>query len=254
MYYFFTQILAKVLKSKNLQISVHVYDTINKLIKRYRTEMKSRALYSEIIITIQEIAKILTEDGVTCINYFYSQEKNNNRDMTILYLNLLNYIVNIFFSLNAQDFPEFFEDNLVSWMGILKASIDFEINITDITLNSLYLKVKKSGMKALNMYCTNYYEDFLQYHNDFFPSVWSLVQIIKHEQQYEKLIKELLDYYKVLMQYRRCSLDSDSVRLLINNLIIPEMRLSGKELDDFEDNAVNFLKIELEESDMDSSI
>jgi exportin-2 (importin alpha re-exporter) len=226
---------------------------INKVIKRYRSEMKSRALYTEIIVTIQEIAAILTEDGITCINFFYSDERNKNRDACLLYLNLLNHIINIFYSLNSQDFPEFFEDNLNSWMAILRASIDFTLNITDVPMNSLFLKVKKSSMKSLNLYCNNYYEDFSQFHNDYYASVWSLVQIIKHEQHYEKLIKELLVYYKILFQFRRCNLDSDSITLLINNLIIPEMRLTGKELDDFEDNPINFLKVELEESDMDSS-
>ena len=227
---------------------------INKVIKRYRSEFKSRALYTEIQTTIDEIAALLTEDGITCINFFYSEERHKDRETTLLYLNLIKHIVNIFYSLNAQDFPEFFEDNLSSWMGILKGALDFTLNMGNVATNSLFLKVKKSAMKALNLYCTNYYEDFSQYHNEYFASVWSLVQIIKHEQEYEKLIKELLDFYKVLFQYQRCTgFDSNLIQHLINNLIIPEMRLGGKELDDYEENAINFLKIELEESDMDSS-
>jgi len=154
--------------------------------------------------------------------------------------------------LNSQDFPEFFEDNLSSWIGILKGALEF--SLTDNLALRLYIRVKKSAMKALNLYCSNYYEDFSQYHNEFYPSVWNLVLFVKHEETYSKLIKESLDYYKILFQHKRLQgFDTSTIKHLINGLIIPEMRLTSRELDEFEDNPINFLKVELEEADMDSS-
>jgi exportin-2 (importin alpha re-exporter) len=243
------------LKNKNFQISVDIYDIIFQIIKRYRYEFKSYALFEEIKATISEIAPAMTEDGITCINFFFSDEKSN-REMCILYLTLIKHIINIFISLNFQDFPEFFEDNLKSWIGILKGSLDFSMGIpsNDRVLNSLFIKVKKVAMKALNLYCNNYYEDIIQSHNDFLPSVWNLLNLIKHDETYAKLIREILDYYKILFQYKRTvGFESSTIQHLINNLIIPEMRMTNKEMDDFEDNPINFLKIELEEADMDSS-
>ncbi len=248
-------ILASVLKSNNPEISVEVYDLIQKIIKRYRSEFKSRALFAEIIKTIDNIAGQLTQDATTCINFLFSNQ-NSNRDMAVLYLTILHRTLNIFQSLNAQDFPEFFEDNLQSWFQILKGAIDFSIPISsnDSALHRLYIKVKKVVMRALNFYCNNYYEDFAQYHDSFLGSVWNLFTQVKPEQKYEKLIKQLLDYYQNLFKYNRASgFDGNAIQTLINNLIIPEMKLTAKELDDFEDNPINFLKIELEEIDMDSS-
>lgn len=228
---------------------------IHKITKRYRTEFKSNLLFKEIINTINLIARIFTDDAVSCINFLFSENKDN-REMSLVYLALLKNILNIFYSINIQDFPEFFEDNLSTWINILKGSLNFQIafNLNDHHLTNLYIKTKKRAMAGLNLYCRNYSEDIAQYYNQFIPCVWNLIGFVKHEQIYEKLIKEMLDYYKIIFQHNRHQdLDMQSVQYLINNMILAEMRLTAKELDDFEDNPTHFLKVELEEVDMDSS-
>lgn len=117
-----------------------------------------------------------------------------------------------------------------------------------------YIKLKTVGMKCLNLYCNNYYDDIINNHDEFIPIVWNLLSFAKTDITYSKLVKQLLDYYKILFQYNRAKgFDDTSIQHLINNLVIPNMQLTLKELEDYEDNAINFLKIELEEVDMDSS-
>lgn len=249
------QFYSGILKNQNHQISVDIYEIINRIIKRYRVEFKSYSLFSEIKLTLDEISQILTDDGIGCINFLFSDAKNN-RDGAFLYCTLLKHILNIFISLNFQDFPEFFEDNLKNWIGILRGALDFTLNIpsNDLVLNALFIKVKKVAMKGLNLYCNNYYEDIANYHSEFLPSVWNLLSMIKHEETYAKLIREILDYYKILFQYNRTTgFDPSTIQHLVDSLIVPEMRLTNKEMDDFEENPINFLKVELEEADMDSS-
>jgi exportin-2 (importin alpha re-exporter) len=240
------------LNNKNPQISTEIYHLINKIIKRYRIEFKSYELYEEIKQTIREIASIMTEDGIACINFLFAEP--NNKAGCFLYMTMLKHILNIFYSLMFQDFPEFFEDNLKSWMGILKGAIDFNIPLDDRQILILYLKAKRTAMMGLNLCCNSYSEDITEHHNDFLPSVWNLVNFVKQDENYSKLVRELLDYYKILFQYNRTTgFSSETVQHLVNNLIIPNMRMTDKEFDDFEDNPVNFLKVELEEADMDSS-
>jgi exportin-2 (importin alpha re-exporter) len=228
---------------------------IHKIIKRYRFEFKSHDLFEEIILTISQIGKLLTEDATTCIQFLFSNDKNN-RDAVLYYLKMYNNIINIFYSLNAQDFPEYFEDNLSTWMNLLKGGLTYSLNIdsNDLDLLRLFIQSKKTTMKALNLYCQNYYEDFMNSHNDFIQDVWNLTGMVKCEQIYEKLNKELLDYFKFLFQYNRASgISYDQIQNLVGNLIVGEMKLTSKEIEDYDDNQVNFLKVELEEADMDSS-
>lgn len=174
--------------------------------------------------------------------------------MCFLYMTMLKHILNIFYSLMFQDFPEFFEDNLKAWMDILKGSLDFSVPLDNPYDLNLFLKVKKTAMRCLNLCCNNYSEDIVDYHNNFIQSVWNLVTLVKQEDSYSKLVRELLDYYKILFQYNRSSgFNPDTIQHLINSLIIPNMTMTNKELDEFEENAINFLKVELEEADMDSS-
>jgi exportin-2 (importin alpha re-exporter) len=169
-------------------------------------------------------------------------------------MTMLKNILNIFYSLMFQDFPEFFEDNLKAWMDIVKGALDFSIPLDDRNIIGLFLKVKSTGMHCLNLCCTNYSEDIVDYHNDFIPTVWNLAAMVKQDESYSKLVKELLDYYKILFQYNRSSgFHPDTIQHLINNLIIPNMKMTEKELDEFEENAIGFLKVELEEADMESS-
>lgn len=194
----------------------------------------------------------MTQDCIIFINSLFS--KDTNPEQAALYLQLTTCILQIFLSFNSPDFPEYFEDNLDSWMRILKSVIDIDLNL-DGQMFRYFIKMKTIGMRCLNLYCVNYFDDFYDYHNGFIQSVWNLLKYARTDIMYAKLVKQLLDYYKTLFQGNRASgmFDQNAVQLLIDNLVIPNLQLTSKELDDFEENAINFTRIELEEVDMDSS-
>jgi hypothetical protein len=140
-------------------------------------------------------------------------------------------------------------------MKILNAVLDIDLDLEGQNIFRNLIKMKTIGMRALNLYCNSYYDDFIEYHNNFISTVWKLLKYARTDLIYAKLVKQLLDYYKTLFQYNRTGniFNQEAVQLLIDNLVIPNLQLTLKELDDFEDNAINFTKIELEEVDMDSS-
>jgi exportin-2 (importin alpha re-exporter) len=196
----------------------------------------------------------MTQDSITFISYFYNKDAINPEQLA-LYLQLTTCILHIFFSFNSPDFPEYFEDNLETWMKILKSVLDFDIKL-DNQMFRYFIKMKTIGMRCLNLYCTNYYDDFFEHHNIFIETVWNSLKYAQTDLVYAKLVKQLLDYYKTLFQGNRAGqvFNQDAVQLLIDNLVIPNLQLTSKELDDYEENPINFTRIELEEVDMDSSI
>jgi exportin-2 (importin alpha re-exporter) len=214
--------------------------------------MKSYSLISEMKNSIACIAPVMTEDAIFFLNTFLSLQKESIEPIRVeLYTKTMTLILKIFYSLNSQDFPEFFEDNLESWMSILRGSLEVMVNVD----MRLLIKFKAAGLRALNLYCLNYYDDFTAYHDAFIPIVWNMMTFARTGIEYAKIVKQLLDYYKVLFQFNRgkSSFNSENIQFLIDGLVIPNMSMTDKELDDFEDNPINFLKIELEEIDMDSS-
>lgn len=223
--------------------------------------MKSYGLFEEIICTINNIAQVMTQDAMEILgNLINKPNEVENPAQILLHIKILNSIICLFHQINYQDFPEFFEDNLNSWMNILKAAIEFTLPqnfFNDLIIFKTFLRLKTKTMRALNLYCYNYYEDFKDYHDSFIQPVWNLLLITKNDDVYHKLTKELLEYYKLLFNNDRINSQSFNVteisQHIIQNLIIPNMKLCSKELDDFEDNPVNYMKVELEEVDMESS-
>ena len=208
----------------------------------------------------------MTEDAINIIKFFNSYNNNNNglnnnNDALLKQcLQIMNKIMSIFYSLNYQDFPEFFEDNLNSWIAILNDTLllpnkSSDIININISLSELILKVKAKTLKNINLYYSNYYEDIEKFVQELSCSVWTLMcksQMINDN--YSKLMKELLDFFKTGFQMGKMSgLKLEEIKQIFEYIILPNLSMSQKEYDDFQENPIEFLKVEFEEYDMSSN-
>jgi len=253
--------IGDILNKHDSSKSRHIYNLITKIIKRYHIESKSDSLFREIIYTMDKICKPMTDDAINIIKYFNTYN-NGNDDLMLQCLQMMNKIMSIFYSLNYQDFPEFFEDHLTEWITILNDTLLLpnktgEINNNNInpSLHGLILKVKAKTLKNINLYYSNYYEDIEKYAQDLCGSVWTLMcksKIISDN--YSKLMKELLDFFKSGFQMGKINnLKIEQLNQIFEYIILPNLSISSKEREDFLENPVEFLKIEFEEYDMSSN-
>ena len=253
--------IGDILNKHDSSKSRHIYNLITKIIKRYHIESKSDSLFREIIYTMDKICKPMTDDAINIIKYFNTYN-NGNDDLMLQCLQMMNKIMSIFYSLNYQDFPEFFEDHLTEWITILNDTLLLpnktgEINNNNInpSLHELILKVKAKTLKNINLYYSNYYEDIEKYAQDLCGSVWTLMcksKIISDN--YSKLMKELLDFFKSGFQMGKINnLKIEQLNQIFEYIILPNLSISSKEREDFLENPVEFLKIEFEEYDMSSN-
>ena len=254
---FIGEILNKHISSKSL----YIYNLITKIIKRYHIESKSDPLFREIIYTMDKICKPMTDDAINIIKYFNTYNNTDNKDIMMQCLQMMNKIMSIFYSLNYQDFPEFFEDHLTEWITILNDTLllpnktgDINNNI-DPVIYELILKVKAKTLKNINLYYSNYYEDIEKYAQELCSSVWTLMcknKVIKDN--YSKLMKELLDFFKSGFQMGKINnLNMEQLNQIFEYIILPNLSMSQQEIEDFQENPVEFLKIEFEEYDMNSN-
>ena len=252
--------IGDILNKHDLAKSKHIYQLLTKVIKRYHLESKSEPLFREIINTMKYICQPMTDDALTIMKYFNDYNQSNaNNDIMKECLITINKIMSIFYSLNYQDFPEFFEDHLKEWITILNDVVllpnkTSKINTIDSSLHDLVTKVKAKTLKNINLYYSNYYEDVEQYVNQFCSSVWTLMCQSKISDNYSKLMKELLDFFKWGFQMQRIkNLTIDQLNQIIENIILPNLTMTDTERDEFLDNPLEFLKIEFEEYDMSSN-
>ena len=251
--------IGDVLKKHDFSKSKHIYDLLPKIIKRYHIESKSEPLFREIINTMNYICQPMTEDALNIIKIFNNYDpKNVNNEYMAQLLQMMNKIMSVFYSLNYQDFPEFFEDHLEDWITILNDTVLLPNKSSNMSLvkdlKQLVLKLKAKTLKNISLYYSNYYEDVEKYVQLFCSSVWTVMCQCKTNDNFSKLMKELLDFFKYGFQMRRMNnLNMGQLNQIIENIILPNMIMSDKESEEFLDNPIEFLKIEFEEYDMSSN-
>uniref|UniRef100_A0A8C2WJ39 Exportin-2 n=1 Tax=Cyclopterus lumpus TaxID=8103 RepID=A0A8C2WJ39_CYCLU len=101
-------------RSGDFHIINGVLRTAHSLFKRYRHEFKSNELWSEIKLVLDTFALPLTELFKATIELCQTHATDVNA-LKVLFSSLT-LISKLFYSLNFQDLPEFFEDNMETWM------------------------------------------------------------------------------------------------------------------------------------------
>uniref|UniRef100_A0A3P9LYL6 Exportin-2 n=1 Tax=Oryzias latipes TaxID=8090 RepID=A0A3P9LYL6_ORYLA len=124
-------------RSGDFHIINGVLRTAHSLFKRYRHEFKSNELWSEIKLVLDTFAQPLTELFKATIELCQTHATDVNV-LKVLFSSLT-LISKLFYSLNFQDLPEFFEDNMETWMtnfhGLL--TLDNKLLQTDLVSNAI---------------------------------------------------------------------------------------------------------------------
>ncbi|KAM9372228.1 exportin-2 isoform 1-T1 [Phaethornis superciliosus] len=114
-----------------------VLRTAHSLFKRYRHEFKSNELWSEIKLVLDAFALPLTNLFKATIE-LCSTHANDASALKVLFSSLI-LIAKLFYSLNYQDLPEFFEDNMETWMTNFHSllTLDNKLLQTDLVSNAI---------------------------------------------------------------------------------------------------------------------
>lgn len=153
-----------------------ILQTAHSIFKRYRYEFKSQKLWEEIKFVLDAFAKPLTELLVGTME-LAKTHAGNEAALRVIYSSL-GLIAKVFYSLNSQDLPEFFEDNMQTWMTAfhemltvqvpcLKTGDDEEAGIMEL--------LRSQVCDNLGLYAQKYDEEFGSYMQLFVTDVWELL-------------------------------------------------------------------------------
>ena len=153
-----------------------VLHTAHSIFKRYRYEFKSEELWTEIKLVLDSFAKPLTELFIATVN-LSKDHANNPAAIRIIYSSLT-IICKVFYSLNFQDLPEYFEDNMKTWMDhflalldtnnpLLKTDSDEEAGLSE--------QLKSQICDNISLYASKYDEEFRPFLPGFVTAVWNLL-------------------------------------------------------------------------------
>lgn len=236
-------LLAKI-NSSDFSLNLIMLKICHKIFKRYRLEERSDDLFTEINFVMGKFGPFLLQVFVG----IESMLKTGISDKNLLGVLLQNatYANKIFYSLSFQDIPAFFEDNLASFMNILMSFYNFQNQIVvteDEDRPGIAEKFTSSVAKIVILYSSKYEEDFTMLES-FAQATWNIltnrVSLLPKD---DKLTCTCIGFLaSVSRQERHKSIFQNSLKVICESIIIPNMRIRESDLEIFEDEPMEYIK------------
>ncbi|EQC32893.1 hypothetical protein SDRG_09424 [Saprolegnia diclina VS20] len=234
-----------------------VLETSNAIFKRFRHAFKSDALFLELKYCLEQFqAPLLMLFGSLTARLPQTSDLNDVRAI----LTALRTMSRIFFSLNWQDLPEYFEDNIKSWMEAFEFLLKYENNkIADASEEvevDLITLVHSAVLDNITIYAEKYDEEFGPYLPSFTQTIWhylstKLSLFPKHDDVAAKSMKFLRSV--ALQGINNHLFESESVLSeLCNSIVVRNLQLRESDVELFEDNPLEYIRKDIEGSDGDT--
>jgi len=248
--------LVERLKTGDFSVANGVLRTAHSIFKRYRHEFKSNELWTEIKYVLQLFAQPLTELYQNLMGLI-GQHSNDATTLKLTFSSLL-LICKIFRSLNAQDFPEEFENTMEIWMGHFLSLLNYQNPILESSQSDeagLLEQTKSQICDNITLFAQNYGEDFSPYMRRFVDAVWNLLVSTGTQTKYDLLVCNAIQFISTVAmrhQYREIFEGDESLKTICEQIIIPNLFLRDSDIEIFEDNPEEYIRKDIERSDIDT--
>lgn len=233
-----------------------VLQTAHSLFKRYRYEFKSQDLWEEIKFVLDRMAKPLT-DLLQATMQLTKVHENNPEALKVIYGSLV--LVNkVFFSLNSQDLPEFFEDNMNTWMGafLQQLAVDVQALRTDDDEDAGVLEhLRTQVCENICLYARKYDEEFKPFMEQFVTAVWELLVKTSLQTKYDALVSHALQFLSVVAErphYKNIFENPEILARICDKVVIPNLDIRPSDEEIFEDSPEEYIRRDIEGSDIDT--
>jgi exportin-2 (importin alpha re-exporter) len=158
----------------------------------------------------------------------------NDAALKVIY-GSLELMCKVFYSLNSQDLPEFFEDNMQTWMKTFH-----ELLVTDVpclktaddeeagTLEMLRSQICDN----ITLYAQKYDEEFAPFMQQFVTAVWELLVNTGQQPKFDALVTNALHFLSTVagrQQYRPLFQDPSVLASICEKVIVPNMDFRSKQ-------------------------
>ena len=246
------------LASQDILIVKGVMLTANSIMKRFRYVFRSDELYADIIVCLNGFQlPLLQQFQATGVLVGQYTQSGGKAELVALF-ETLRLMSRIFLSLNWQDIPEFFEDNVASWMGEFAKYLSY-VNplLTDASEDAEPGPVEKlqaAVLENLNIYATKYEEVFEPYLPQFTQLVWKLLMEVGAQPKYDILATSAIKFLtSVSGKQMNMGLFTEPVlKDIVEHIVVRNLTATEADEELFEDNATDYIRKDMEGSDQDT--
>ena len=240
--------------SPNPDTVVGVLKTANSIFKRFRYVARSVALYLVILHTLHGIqAPLLTLFKTTgqAIDAYPTDPTQLRPRFEALRL-----ICRIFYSLNYQDLPEFFEEHMGEWMTDFAKYLQYENPVLtdpdEEIVPSPIDKLQAAIINNLFLYTSKDEEPFMEFLPNFTTLVWNLLMKVSPNPKHDILATTSIRFLSSLVEkhmHKQLFENPTILQQIVGNIVIPNLMFRPSDEERFEDDPHEFLVTEVEGSD-----
>jgi exportin-2 (importin alpha re-exporter) len=233
-----------------------VLQTASSIFEKYSFEMKSQKLWEEIKFVLDNFSKPFT-DLLNATMDLAKQHASNPPALKVIFGSLVQ-IAKIFYYLNYQDLPEFFEDNMQVWMTHFHALLTSDnkvLQTDDEDEPGLLEELKSQICDNIGLYAHKYEEEFSPFMNQFVTAVWNLLLTVGPQVKYDMLASNAIQFLASVadrQQYKNLFEDPNVLGSICEKIIVPNIEMRECDVEQFEDNPEEYIRRDLEGSDVDT--
>lgn len=178
----------------DLSVTKGVMLTVNSIMKRFRYAYKTDALMAELIFCLKEFQGPLLLAVQS--NAAAMESLASNRAGLTIAVETHTLICRIYYSLNWQDIPEFFEDNIGAWMEQFAKCLQYQnpllVDADETSEAGPIERMQAAVVENISLYATKYEEEFSPYLGTFTQIVWQRLLAVGPEAKFDILATSLI--------------------------------------------------------------
>ncbi|KAJ8609040.1 hypothetical protein CTAYLR_008710 [Chrysophaeum taylorii] len=239
-------------ESPDLKTVTGMLRSLDSILERFRDVEKSDALYAELKYVLDMAAAPLTKLFGRLGALLASESSTNNRRSVEAVVEALRLACRVFYSLNWQDLPEFFEDNMSQWMPQFEKYLALELPSDEDEEEGALERLQSAIVENVSLYASKYEEEFAPYLQRFASAIWNRLmktsQAARHDQLTVTSIKFLASVVGNAVHAANFG-DEQTLRQITEAIVVPNLQLREVDLELFEDNPMEYISRDFEDAD-----
>lgn len=223
----------------------------NSILKRFRFTYKSDALYSELKYVLEILAAPLTALLMRLGQELDAAVEDQKWCKEVL--ESLRLACRIFYSLNWQDLPEFFEDHMAEWMGQFEKYLGYKSKAPQNSDDDeCIVRLQSAIMDNISLFAQKYEEEFTLFLPRFVSATWQrlvkLGLLPKHDRLAAASIRFLAEVAGKQM-HTTMFMEGNALSQVIEAIVLPNMSLQDSDVELFEDSPLEYISRDFEGAD-----
>lgn len=231
-----------------------IMETLYVIFERYPEQTLSSELCTEIIYSLkhtQEKVKILF---VLLDRVISSNIDSKEKDLITTVFGNVELLCKVFYCLSWQQLPEYFEDNLSTFMTHLRRFLVFESPKIDAGWEdepSPVDRLQTIVLEITNHFAVHYDEEFRSFLKQFLEDTWALLVRRTNTSKYDSVVTAGIRFLTAVSKSPDFKLfeGPSSLDQICKSIVVPNLELREEDEELFEDNPVEYVRRDLEGSD-----